>query len=147
MKLPPNTIFFTDRDLAKQFPAILAASGLKVEPYHAHFDQDTTDPEWLTEVGRRGWYVLSKDWHMRYRDRERDAIMSSGVGAFIIKGNATHSEHARAFVKTLGPVLRFIERHPRPFIAKVYRPSQGRTSGRVEMWLSEEEWRAWHAIE
>jgi hypothetical protein len=47
-------VFFTDRDLGKQFPAILTAAGLSVERHIDHFDDRTPDPEWLEAISKRG---------------------------------------------------------------------------------------------
>lgn len=49
-----TTVFFTDRDLGKQFPGILAAAGLEVEKHDDHFSADTRDEDWLRVVGERG---------------------------------------------------------------------------------------------
>jgi hypothetical protein len=45
-----SSVFFTDRDLGKQFPAILAAAGLKVERCVDHFPDDCPDHVWLREI-------------------------------------------------------------------------------------------------
>jgi hypothetical protein len=43
----------------------LAAEGLRVELHDDHFPQGTPDVVWLTEVGKRGWIVLTKDTRIR----------------------------------------------------------------------------------
>ena len=45
-----NLIFFTDRDLGKRFPEILASAGLTVERHHDRFAPDASDEEWLRYV-------------------------------------------------------------------------------------------------
>ena len=139
-------IFFTDRDLGKQVPAVLRAAGLTVERHIDHFEDTTKDEEWLSEVGRRGWFALTHNSRIRYMPNERDAVMLSGVGLFILIGQTTHLELAENFVVTIQPVEKFIKKNDRPFIAKVYRPSpsgtkkQHREPGRVELWLSYDQW-------
>ena len=139
----PEPVFFTDRDLGKTVPRVLRQAGLAVERHDDHFDDTTFDEEWLSEVGKRGWVVLTHNRRIRYNSRETAALMEAGVRAFFLIGHTTHLELAENFVRTLESVYRFLARHRGPFLAKVYRPSgtaePGR-SGRVEMWLSYEEW-------
>ena len=62
------------------------------------------------------------------------------VGLFIVVGKAPHRELAENFVRSIGAIERFADKHDPPFIAKVYRPSQGRAQqaqpgpGRVALW-------------
>ncbi len=64
-------IFFTDRNLGKQFPAILKEAGLSVELHDDHFAPNTPDVDWLKEVGTRGWIVLTHDRRIGYKPNER----------------------------------------------------------------------------
>jgi len=132
--------YFTDRDLGKQFGEILKAGGLDVERHSDHFAPDTPDDVWLAEVGRRGWIALTHDKRIRYKPNERDAVMRHGVGLLVIVGAAPFAELAHAFVATLPSIERFLDGHPPPFIAKVYRPSPSEAAqhsashGHVELW-------------
>jgi len=49
-----SVVFFTDRDLGKRFPAILASAGLDVERHHDLFPPDGSDEQWLEYVGTQG---------------------------------------------------------------------------------------------
>lgn len=138
-------IFFTDRDLGVTFPRILSEQGLHVERHDDHFIDYTSDRDWLLEVGRRGWFAISKDRRIRYRPNERDAVMQAGVGLFLLIGNAPHSVLADNFAATISKIERFVQKNNRPFIAKVYQqpprpPGFKKQAGRVELWLSHEEW-------
>lgn len=142
-------IFFTDRDLGASFPRILSEAGLHVEKHDDHFPADSTPDEvWLRAVGERGWLVISKDKRIRYRPNERDAVMRAGVGLFLVVGQASHRALADNFVNCIAKIERFVKTHDPPFIAKVYRPSPqqqqrgSRKTGRVELWLSYEDWLA-----
>jgi hypothetical protein len=134
-------VYFTDRDLGKQFGEILSSSGLTVERHSDHFAHDTPDDVWLAEVGQRGWIELTHDSRIRYKPTERDAVMRHGVALLVIVGKAPFSELAMAFVATLPRIERFLVSHDPPFIAKVYRPSPGVTArhnispGRIELWF------------
>jgi hypothetical protein len=69
-------VYFTDRDLGKRFPEILAAAGLNVERHGDHFAPDTPDEVWLEKVGKRGWIALTHDRRIRYKPNERNAVCS-----------------------------------------------------------------------
>ena len=133
--------YFTDRDLGHQFPRILRNAGMVVEEHSSHFDHDTPDDEWLGVAGQRDWYVISHNKRIRYTPNERDALIRARVGAFFVIGKAPFAALAQNFVNTRRVVERFIERNPRPFIAKVYRPDpktlarSPASPGRVELWL------------
>ena len=54
--------FFIDRCLGKRYIAsVLQRSGITVEIHDDHFNQNVEDVDWLPEVGKRGWVVLTKD--------------------------------------------------------------------------------------
>lgn len=134
------TVFFTDRDLGKQFPAILRDAGLRVERHADHFAQDCPDPDWLRQVGQRGWVAITHDRHIRYKPNERSAVVEHGVALLVVVGHARYADLAHAFVATLPRILRFVEHHQPPYIAKVYRPSASEAGrnpaapGRIELW-------------
>lgn len=136
-----SIVFFTDRDLGKQFPNLLSQAGVAVERHADHFADIAKDEEWLTEIGRRGWYAITHDQRIRYKPNEKAAVQQAGVGLFVLIGTAPFSELARNFIVTLPKIEQFIKEHSRPFIAKVYRPIEKARlvdpnhPGRVEMWV------------
>lgn len=100
----------------------LRQAGITVEMHDDHFPQAATDVEWLREVGRRGWIVLTRDTRIRYRSLERMALMQAGVRAFVlVAGNLSGPEMATAFVTALPAIRRFVARYQPPFIARVTR--------------------------
>jgi PIN domain-containing protein len=106
---------------------------LRVETLIQNFHQyDARDRDWLPEVGKRGWVVLTADYRMRYRERERDALMEHGVRAFILRGHL-HTQRLSYFLENLHNVERLLRTHNEAFMAKVYRD-------RVEMWLTFSDW-------
>jgi hypothetical protein len=132
-------VFFTDRDLGKQFPEILRSAGLTVERHLDHFAPDEADEAWLKVIGERGWIALTHDGRMRYKPNELAAVMRYDVTLLVIIGDAPYPELARAFLATLPRVERFVAAHKPPYIAKVYRPSsaeamRGDAAGRIELW-------------
>ena len=118
-----------DRNLGKKIVAdALRQAGADVRVHDDLFSPDARDEEWLSEVGRRQWVVLTKDARIRYREIERMALMNAGVRAFVLTAkNLQGSEVANVFVRALPAIQRFITRHTPPFIAKITR------SGRISM--------------
>lgn len=141
-----NPVFFTDRDLGNQFPAILHDAGVFVEVHRDHFSPTTPDAEWLPVVAEQGWFVLTHDRRIRYKPNQTAAVMNHGCGLFILVGSAPFPALARNFVATKNRVTAFLEKQERPFIAKIYRPSHcpvedmGKRPGRVELWLDYQQW-------
>lgn len=135
---PEEVIFFADRNLGKRFPRILMEAGIRVERHDDHFAQDTPDTEWLAEIGRRGWFVLTYDRRIRYKPNEREAVFRANVGLFLLVGKAPFNKLAENVVTTRQKILDFIASQPRPFIAKIHRPSPSESKGHVELWLSTE---------
>jgi hypothetical protein len=135
-----SIVYFTDRDLGKRFPEILKTAGLLVELHEAHFKHDCPDATWLAEVGSRGWVVLTHDRRIRYKANELEAVTRHDVRLLTVVGKAPLPELARAFVRTVPRIERFLSRNPAPLIAKVYRPSPEEMSrnaeapGRIERW-------------
>jgi hypothetical protein len=134
-------VFFTDRDLGKQFPAVLDAAGLKVERFADHFkDELCPDEVWLREVGRRGWIAVTHDRRIRYKPNELAAVIEHRVGLLVVVGKAPFHQLARSFVATRHRIESFLEERDPPFIAKVYRPSPAEVAknvsapGSVTLW-------------
>ena len=133
---PPEPVFFTDRDLGRTVAAILRTSGLRVEPYHDHFRSPTTsDVEWLTYVGERGWVAVTHDQRIQQDPQELEALMLAGTKTVLIVGTAPHPALASAFLKGIRKIKRFIAEHSDPFIIRVYQ-----ATGEVRMSLTYEEW-------
>lgn len=135
-----NRVFFTDRDLGKRFPEILAAAGLRVERHADHFPHDCPDPTWLEEIGRRGWVAVTHDTRIRYKPNELAAVVEHRVALLVVIGKAPYPQLAQSFVATRERILDFLDRHSPPFIAKVYRApavevlNDPNAPGRVSLW-------------
>ena len=91
-----------------------------MEIHDDHFPQGALDAEWLPEVGRRGWVLLTKDREIRYRAAEREALLSAGVRAFVLRTRGLSGpENAQILVRALSAMVRFCTGNPPPFIAAV----------------------------
>lgn len=123
-------IFFIDRCLgSKRIVTALKGSGIAVEIHDDHFAKDAQDVDWLPEVGKQGWVVLTKDAKISKNHLERMAVTNAGISMFTLASqNLSGKEMADIFLKSVSKMQEFVRKHPAPFIAKVYR------DGRVEMW-------------
>ena len=137
-----SRVYFTDRDLGKQFPAIFAAAGLAVERHHDLFPPDGPDEQWLRYCGSNARVAITHDRRIRYKPNERAAVVTHGVALLVVVGNAPYPELAKSFVLTLPRVEALLETSKPPFIAKVTRPSPGELKrnpgaiGSVSLWFS-----------
>lgn len=101
-------VFFIDRSLGrKQVAQALREAGATVEVHDDHFPQATPDVDWLAEVGRRGWVVLSKDERIRRNRIERTALEAARVRAFFLtQQDITGQEMAELFSSALPGMTR-----------------------------------------
>ncbi len=71
------TTFFIDRNLGKRFGRTLRDAGVSVELHDDHFDERTTDVEWIPAIAARGWVAVTKDDRIRYRPLEKELVLAS----------------------------------------------------------------------
>jgi hypothetical protein len=107
-KPPDSPTLFVDRSLGRHHVAdALRQAGATVEIHDDHFSPNAPDDEWLGEVGRRGWIVLTKDRRIRYRPNQILALKRGWVVAVVLaSGNLTGPAMAELFVKVLGRIYR-----------------------------------------
>jgi PIN like domain len=118
-----SRIFFTDRDLGKQFPAILSSAGLAVERHADLFAPDGSDEQWLEYCGRNQRIAISHNLRIRYTPNELAAVMRHGVALLIVIGDCRLAGLASNFVNSMQRIEVFVATHQPPYIAKVYRAS------------------------
>lgn len=118
-----SRVFFVDRSLGKHVVAqALRLAGATVEVHDDRFPPDATDEEWLADVGKKGWIVLTKDNRLRYHSREKATLLRWGVKAFILTArNLKGDEIAGAFAAALPRINNFLERHTKACIVAVSR--------------------------
>jgi PIN like domain len=110
----------------KTIPTALRKAGEEVRVYDEHFPQDTRDEVGLGDVGKRGWVVLTKDKHIRYRTIEVHALRAAKVRAFVLaaRGDLSGAEVGQIFVKALFAMKKLCATIAPPFIALVSRDSK-----------------------
>lgn len=130
MSKTKNPIFYIDRALGRRYVAeALRNAGATVEIHDDHFLPDAPDTEWLPEVSRRGWIILTKDDAIGRNILEQIAVASSDAKVFVLAlGNMTGEEMANTFTQALKRMENIARSNQPPFIAKVYK------HGRVDIW-------------
>jgi PIN like domain len=129
-----NRVWFTDRDLGKQFPRILAEVGLAVERHGDLFRPSGSDEQWLEHCGTKGRVAITHNSRIRYVPNELAAVKRFKVPLVVVVGKVPNAELARNFVATLQRIEAMLEAHSPPLILKVYRDPAHSGPGRVEVW-------------
>ena len=116
------TTFFIDRCLGtRAIVGALREINISVEIHDDHFMQCALDVDWLPEVGRRGWIILTKDANIGKNQTERMAVSSANIRMFILVSQSlSGSDMADIFVRSISQMKKFISSNSSPFIAKVY---------------------------
>jgi predicted nuclease of predicted toxin-antitoxin system len=119
---PEPLIFFVDRSLGRGVVAALKKAGAIVHAHDDLFPPDAPDTQWLTEVGKHDWVVLTKDQHIRRRPMEKDALLAANLRVFVLtSGNMRGEEMAELFVRNLPKMEAMARRIPAPFIGRLTR--------------------------
>lgn len=92
--------YFTDRDLGKQFPRILADAGIPVQRHGDVFAPDGTDEQWLEHCGTQRLVAITHNSRIRYVPNELAALQRYNVVLVVVVGKAPTAELARNFVST-----------------------------------------------
>ena len=114
---------FIDRSIPKSVALALKAVRDDVLWLEDRFAHDTRDEERLTTAGAENWLVISRDKRIRTRPAEREAIINSDVGCFILNQSRdpTRWEYLKLLALTLDEMVTIFERTERPFIYSVGR--------------------------
>jgi hypothetical protein len=134
MNGPHELVFFTDRDLGRRFPSVLRAAGLRIEQHDDHFGPQTSDEEWIAEIGRRRWVAVTRDARIRYSPLALRVLMERGTKLFVLVGKLTSAEAAQMFLKWREEIASTVHNEHDPFIAKIRRDG-------VHIWLRRADWR------
>jgi len=121
VKLIEPFTFFVDRSLGRGIVVDeLRGAGEMVEPHDDHFAQNTPDAEWLVEVGRRGWVVLTKDKNIRSNQLEHVALVRANVACFMLgRGDLSAAAMGKIFIDALPVMRRVLRRFEVPLAASL----------------------------
>ncbi len=120
---PESFTLFVDRDAwSGKLDAALRQADIPFQAHRDHFAHDTPDPEWLREVGRRGWLVLTRDQNIRRKPNELAALREAGVILFALtSGNLSAQETAEIVVKVWPKMQTLAARTTPPAVFSVSR--------------------------
>ena len=110
--------FFIVRSLGGKLVAeALRNAGANVEIHDKHFPPNTTDVDWLSDTGKRGWVILSKDERIRRNPPELAALKQVNARAFFLtQQGLTGDEMARIFAAAAAGMANRAVSQPAPFI-------------------------------
>lgn len=113
--------FFVDRSLGEEeVPGALKAAGADVIVHSDLFWDKAPDVLWLTECGRRGYVILTKDHRIRHHEIERRAIIAAKCMAFFLSPRRmTGAAQGRSFVAAIERMKKACLGNKPPFIAFV----------------------------
>ena len=99
--------------------------GIRWESHLDHFLPGTNDTEWLPEVGRRGWTLLTTDARIRSNFLEREAIRTNLVRMFYFsRNNLAGAEMGLALFRAISAIVKLVQVQPAPFTASISRSGE-----------------------
>jgi hypothetical protein len=115
--------FFLDHQIGRYRVAeALKAAGANVEVHLEHFAADAADIDWIPEIGRRGWILITKDQNIRRNPLERAAYQTANLRGFVVTGkDMTGDELGALLVQCLGGMVRRAAGRPGPFLFTISR--------------------------
>lgn len=118
---PAPIVLFVDRALgAEDVPNALKGAGATIEIHQDHFVDTTDDREWIEDVTKRGWAILTKDKRIKRNRLERMTLEGAGAAAFILTaGDISGADMAAAFVRALPRIQKILDKFTRPIIATI----------------------------
>ncbi|MBI4193574.1 MAG: hypothetical protein HY526_00700 [Betaproteobacteria bacterium] len=115
--------FFLDYQIGRYVVAeALRAAGAHVEVHIDHFPQATPDTEWIPEIGRRGWVLITKDQNIRRNPLERAAYEAAKLCGFVVTGKDMGGpELAELLVRCLPGMARRVAGRSGPLLFTISR--------------------------
>jgi hypothetical protein len=119
---PGPVVIFLDENHCRNRHVIdaIETSGLRCEKHLDHFPAGTVDVDWLPEVGKREWCLLTTDARIRSNHLEREAVRQYRIRMFYFpKNNLSGKEMGAALTKALPAMVALALSQPAPFIASI----------------------------
>lgn len=133
-------VWWVDRCLGSRIvPDALRGIGAKVETYADLYPHDDAVPdvEWIPEVTRRGWIILTKDREIRRAPAELAVLRAAGARYVCLSATGLRGdEQAACLVERWKTVEGVVEARSPPLVVAI-------TRGGVK-WLDDEG--AWRAV-
>ena len=115
--------FFLDHQIGRyQVAKALRAAGAKVEVHLDHFAGDMPDIEWIPEVARRNWVLITKDQNIRRNPLERGTYQAARLRGFVATGKEMKAEELGGLlVRCLPGMTRRAAGRPGPLLFTISR--------------------------
>jgi len=119
---PPVTLFI-DRDAwSRRLDELLRAEGIPFVAHRDVFAPDARDEDWIAEVGRRGWAIVTRDQNIRRRPNELAAVRQAAVHLFALtSGNLSATETATVVIQAWPAIQRVVRATRAPALWSVTR--------------------------
>ena len=112
--------FFLDQNLGRPLAKGMSEFGEDVVHLTEYYDQDALDPDWLKDIGAKGWILVTRDERVRWNPAEIQAIREHKVGAFFLGGkNRSRCQLIQQLVKAWPNLKETAAKTRRPFAYKV----------------------------
>ena len=112
--------FIIDENIPREFAKGLKNFGEDVEHVLDHFSQGAKDIEILEFVGKKGFFLVTKDTRIRYRKVEILALRKNNVGAFFLVGKTMRSwDIVKQLINSWESIKQIAETENKPFIYKL----------------------------
>jgi hypothetical protein len=100
--------FFLDHQIGRYVVAdALRGTGAQVEVHLDHFPADEPDTDWIHEIGKRGWVLITKDQKIHRNPLERAAYEVAKLRGFIVTGkDMSGKELAELLMRCLPGMVR-----------------------------------------
>ena len=115
--------FFLDYQIGRYVVADrLRTVGATVEVHLDHFRGDALDTEWIPEVGRRDWVLITKDQNIRRNPLERAAYEAAKIRGFVATGKDLGGEElGDLLVRCLEGMVRRVHKRTGPLMFAISR--------------------------
>jgi hypothetical protein len=115
--------FFLDYQIGRYVVAdALRAAGAVVEVHIDHFAQAAPDLEWIPQVGKRNWVLVTRDANIRRNPMERAAYEESRLRGFVVTGKDLGGpELAALLVRSLRGMVNRAAGRPGPLLFAISR--------------------------
>lgn len=116
-------VFFLDHQIGRYVVAdALRVVGAQVEAHVDHFDAAAPDIDWIPEVGRRGWVLITRDQNIRRNPLERFSYEAAALRGFVMTGqDMSGSDMSALLVKSLSGMVRRVAGRKGPLMFSISR--------------------------
>jgi hypothetical protein len=124
--------FFVDNNLSVQLARGMAGFGEDVTHLKDHYSPDAADTDWLPQIGRDEWILLTRDDRVRFNPAELAALKQHRVGAFFLGGKGrSRWDIIQQVVRNWMRMNELADKTSRPFAFRV--PPQGTKIDRIPL--------------